>query len=1042
MASWLCFVCLLSSGWQEKKAPGPVRAVAFLPSGNQALAAWGNQVLVISTKDGVKIQQFTPGLPQVNALAVSPDGKAAAIAHGKPGAKGVLQLHQVNGAALEPKPVWTRDLHTDLVHALAFSPDNKWIVSCGYDRSVRISLAATGELVRELKDHSDAVNAVGFSFCGKFFASTGADRAIKIWDTQSWKKIHTLNEPTDGVLCLAWHPGKNLLAAGGSDQVLRVYQCELEQAKLAHSAFAHSSPVVKLVWNEDGTRIITAGQDRVWKVWDASKLNEIAAYPQLSDTPHCLAIQPKTGAVAIGRQDGKLDLFDAKTGKSQRTLIPFPVAKAVLRSFSPGFIAAGAKAKVLVQTADFLLPMKVESSNPQVKVSLLPGDIVGAFSLEVFAEPGVKPGAVSIRVKNNLEQEIALSLEIDRFPRHMENEPNDSRLAGQVLPFPFTVSGAIQRAGDSDWYVVEARAGQEIAIQIQSEKEAGAFFPILQLVDDRGIRVAETANGWLTHVCQRAGPVALEVRDREFRGGPAAGNYRLHVGAFPLVTGVFPLGWKKGETVAWHLQGVGLPGANPRPAAIPNTTADGARVSVESLFPGMQTVPGLVVIASSLPEVLPAKGIRLPVPGVANGQLSQDQPVHAWPFQASKGKRILLEVESTRLGSPMDSFLEVLAADGQPVASFMLRGLAKTSTIFRDNDSQIGTIRIESWNDLAINDFILLGTELMRIRELPRGPDDDCRFFTAAGKRQAYLGTTPTHHYLGQAMYKVSIHPPGMVFPPNGLPQATLFYQNDDGGNGFDKDSKIVFDPPADGAYFVRIRDIQGRSGPNFSYRLRARHPSPDFNLRVSPQDPKPALGEGVTMNIDIDRTDDFDSPVTVEVQGLPAGFHAPKVLVSAGETSANFALFADANAKNPLASQGHWKLIATAKNGQAVVKKEITLKPPQLGQGGDLFTTTAEKAVLIPSGGQGKLLVHIERKNGFTGRVPVDVRGLPHGARVLDVGLNGILITPRETQRTIVIQVDSWVEPGEYPFVVLSRQEGKNREFAARTVMLQVPAK
>ena len=42
------------------------------------------------------------------------------------------------------------------------------------------------------------------------------------------------------------------------------------------------------------------------------------------------------------------------------------------------------------------------------------------------------------------------------------------------------------------------------------------------------------------------------------------------------------------------------------------------------------------------------------------------------------------------------------------------------------------------------------------------------------------------------------------------------------------------------------------------------------------------------------------------------------------------------------------------------------------------------------------RLTVKVERRNGFKGRIPLDVQGLPHGVRVLDVGLNGILVTQR----------------------------------------------
>jgi hypothetical protein len=53
------------------------------------------------------------------------------------------------------------------------------------------------------------------------------------------------------------------------------------------------------------------------------------------------------------------------------------------------------------------------------------------------------------------------------------------------------------------------------------------------------------------------------------------------------------------------------------------------------------------------------------------------------------------------------------------------------------------------------------------------------------------------------------------------------------------------------------------------------------------------------------------------------------------------------------------------------------------------------------------RLTGRIERRNGFQGRVPIDVRGLPHGVRVLDIGLNGILITDTQTVRTMVIYAE-----------------------------------
>ena len=97
------------------------------------------------------------------------------------------------------------------------------------------------------------------------------------------------------------------------------------------------------------------------------------------------------------------------------------------------------------------------------------------------------------------------------------------------------------------------------------------------------------------------------------------------------------------------------------------------------------------------------------------------------------------------------------------------------------------------------------------------------------------------------------------------------------------------------------------------------------------------------------------------------------------------------------------------------------------------------QSEVTVKPGQRVTVKVSIERRNGFKGRVPLDVKGLPHGVRVLDIGLNGVLITERETSRSFVIYAEPWVQPQEHPFVVLARREGKNTEHAARTVLLKV---
>jgi hypothetical protein len=66
-----------------------------------------------------------------------------------------------------------------------------------------------------------------------------------------------------------------------------------------------------------------------------------------------------------------------------------------------------------------------------------------------------------------------------------------------------------------------------------------------------------------------------------------------------------------------------------------------------------------------------------------------------------------------------------------------------------------------------------------------------------------------------------------------------------------------------------------------------------------------------------------------------------------------------------------------------------------------------------------------VTRQNRFGGRVPIDVQNLPFGVRVLDVGLNGVLVTEQDDARKFVLYCEPWVRPQTRPFYAVGNVEG-----------------
>jgi hypothetical protein len=266
----------------------------------------------------------------------------------------------------------------------------------------------------------------------------------------------------------------------------------------------------------------------------------------------------------------------------------------------------------------------------------------------------------------------------------------------------------------------------------------------------------------------------------------------------------------------------------------------------------------------------------------------------------------------------------------------------------------------------------------------------------------------------------------------------TLYWRNDDGGPGFGKDSRLVFDPPADGDYQVRVGDSRGEGSRAHSYRLTVRQPRPDFTVRFSPAAPAVSKGSAVPVRVTATRIDEFAGPIHLKLHNLPPGFEAPETTIPAGESSTSFALYASPKAAvppKPLAL----KLEGRASIGGKVVAREAAGGVPRLIDPGDIVVTTEQQEVTVRPGGEVRVTVKIERRNKFKGRIPLEVLGLAHGLRVLDVGLNGILITEAETTRTFVIYAEPWLEPTTRPLVVFARREGRGTEHAARSVLLRV---
>ena len=731
--------------------PAPVTALAYHPTGKLLVAGTRGDVAVIDPKSEV-VAHLGGQTSRVTAVAFSRDGKRLAVASGDPGKSGVVRLYAVDEKAAKFEPKGELAGAKDVQYALDFAPDHKILAAAGYDRVIRLWDADTLKAVRELKDHSDAVYGLAFSPDGKLLASGSADRAVKVWDPHSGKRLYTLGESTDWVYTLAWHPDGKRLAAAGVDKSVRVWEATPEAGRLVHSVFAHTEPVTRLAYSADGRFLYSVGEGQVVKKWDVAKMVEALVFPRQGDTVLSLALRPDGKQLAVGRFDGALQLVDADTGKATGQPLPEKPKPPVVGKLTPNFGQRGRAVTTVVLDGQHLADdLAATAGGPGVTVKVGPGTATRR-ELEVAVAADAPAGPVGLTFKTAAGAAAPVNFIVDRYPVAGDAAAIDSARRGRPVTLPVTVAGTLDRAGQADYYRFAAKAGQQIGVQVFAGAIGSKLDPVLELTDAGGRVLTESLNGMLAYTCPADGTYAVGVHDKDYRGG-ADQFYRLSIGDIPIVTGVVPMGVARGKEATVTLVGVNLP-ANSATVKVPADAAVGSRVPVPLPAGREKPLGEASVLAGEFSEVTVQKGeATVATPGTANGVLGRPGETHQVRFAAKKGQRLLIETTARRAGSPLDSVIEVLDAAGKPVERATLRPTARTFVVFRDHDSANQGIRIETWNDFAMDDYVMVGNELIRIAQLPLNPDADCTFYTVGGRRVGFLDTTPTHHAIGTPVY-------------------------------------------------------------------------------------------------------------------------------------------------------------------------------------------------------------------------------------------------------------------------------------------------
>ena len=210
--------------------------------------------------------------------------------------------------------------HTNLVSAVAFSPDGGLILTGSWDNTAKLWDAATGTELQTFQGHQMWVSCVAFSPDGRHVVTGSWDKTAKLWDVATGVPLQTFRGHEKPITSLAVSPdGRFIATASVFDGHAWIWNTTTGKAE---RALADQDLVYSVAFSSDGRVLATGGstgtdfglgksQTKLWDVTTGQVVRTFVGYSWQS-TP--VALSPDGRLLATGDNLGKLVVLDLNSG--------------------------------------------------------------------------------------------------------------------------------------------------------------------------------------------------------------------------------------------------------------------------------------------------------------------------------------------------------------------------------------------------------------------------------------------------------------------------------------------------------------------------------------------------------------------------------------------------------------------------------------------------------------------------------------------------------------------------------------------------------
>lgn len=264
---------------------GPVFAAAFSPDGARLYSTAADRTLrVWEVASGKALAAYEVGVQPATSLALAP--KEDAVYLGKP-------TGQVERLPLPLPGVATLAGHQAAILFVRKHPTAPRILSASADKTVKVFDVAAGKEVISIGSPANPLDVAVSPADANLLAIAGDDKAVRLFNLADGKAVAAKEGLPNPATSVAFTTDGKALIVGEADGSVRLHPYPFVPELAVRPALVHDGAITSLAKSADGTLLLTGGEDKVARLWNADG-SPVRGYALFSPV--------KSVAIAPGKQ--------------------------------------------------------------------------------------------------------------------------------------------------------------------------------------------------------------------------------------------------------------------------------------------------------------------------------------------------------------------------------------------------------------------------------------------------------------------------------------------------------------------------------------------------------------------------------------------------------------------------------------------------------------------------------------------------------------------------------------------------------------------